>query len=329
MTIEWKTEAVSYAIDGEFRISRGAKTQVNAIRVTLHESGASGVGEAVPYARFNESIEDSIAEINDTLASESLLPTRASILQKMKPGAARNALDAALWDLECKRNNCRITDLIPGLVLTPRTTAYTISADAPQNMHAHALRVKQYPLLKLKAIGGEDGADLARLSAVREARPDAQIILDANEAWDETAFTSIAPTLQSLGVVVLEQPAPEKRDTFLTKIDSVDICADESITDIHSISRLSDAYTMINIKLDKTGGLTHALEMIEFAKQRDLKIMLGCMLGASLSMAPAFIAAQYADYVDLDGPLLLKEDNEHPIVYNDSQMQPPPSALWG
>lgn len=323
---DWKVEAVSYAIDGEFRISRGARTQVNAIRVTLSKDGAKGVGEAVPYARFNESIDGSIDEIKHILTPLKEIPTRLALIQTMKSGAARNALDAALWDFACKSAGVSIDDLIPDLTVSAKTTAYTISADTPQKMHDHALRVKQYPLLKLKAIGGED---LERLAAVREARPDAQIILDANEAWDESAFQDIAPSLHSLGVVVLEQPAPANQDAFLSRINGVHICADESITDIHSISALSDAYTMVNIKLDKTGGLTHALEMIELAKQRDLKIMIGCMLGASLSMAPAFIAAQYADFVDLDGPLLLKEDNEHPIVYQDAQMLPPSPLLWG
>ncbi|MEM0911702.1 MAG: dipeptide epimerase [Pseudomonadota bacterium] len=326
MTFGWKAEPVSYAIDGEFRISRGAKTQVNAIRVTIESGGAVGVGEAVPYSRFNETIEGSIDDIRRALNAISEIPTRQDLLQTMRPTAARNALDAALWDLECKRAGISIGDLLPDITITPRTTAYTISADTPEKMHEHALRVRQYPLLKLKAIGEDDSA---RLSAVRDARPDAQIILDANEAWDESSFQVIAPLLRSLGVVVLEQPAPAGQDAFLSPIEGVHICADESITDMTSISKLSDAYTMINIKLDKTGGLTHALEMIEYAKRRDLKIMVGCMLGASLSMAPAFIAAQFADYVDLDGPLLLKEDNEHPIAYQGAQMQPPSPLLWG
>ena len=326
MTFKWKTRQRDFKINGEFRISRGTRHYASVLQLTIEMDGFVGQAECVPYSRYGESLESSALEIDDTLALFADLPTREQIVQTMRPGAARNAIDCALWDVEAKISRKRVWEVLSKTSVRPLVSAYTLSADTPDNMHQNAKQHRHYPLLKMKLLGS---GDIERIEAVHDGHPTAKIIADANEAWDETVFKTIAPMLSSLGVVVLEQPLPAGSQVELPPVEGVDICADEAITDLSSMDNLPTHFSMINVKLDKVGGLTSALTMIEKAKQRDLRIMLGCMVGSSLAMAPAFVAAQYADYVDLDGPLLLAEDSDAPLHFDRTTLHPPSIHLWG
>jgi L-Ala-D/L-Glu epimerase len=316
----------SWPIAGSFTISRGSKTKADVVVVTLSKHGATGRGECVPYPRYDETVPQVIAALEAAReAIEDGLP-RDQIARHIAPKAARNALDCALWDLEAKRNGLPVWQLAGLTEPRPVITAYTLSLDTPEVM-AKAAAAADRPLLKLKL--GRDG-DEERIAAIREAAPRARLIVDANEGWSEAALPRMLAACAKAGIELVEQPLPAQNDEALRSIDrKVVICADESAHDVEGLPALIGKYDAVNIKLDKTGGLTSALALAERARANDLKIMVGCMLATSLAMAPAMLLAPFASFVDLDGPLLLKEDRVPGISFEGSLMQPPPQALWG
>ncbi|NNE81618.1 MAG: dipeptide epimerase [Silicimonas sp.] len=306
-----------------FTISRGSRDAAEVLTVHIDEGTHQGRGECVPYARYGETMESVAAEIAglpadlDRIALQNLLPA----------GAARNAADCALWDLEAKCSGQRAWDLAGLPVPGPRITAYTLSLDTPEKMKAAAARHGHRPLLKVK-LGGE--GDMARLEAVRAGAPKTKIIVDANEGWTAELYSELAPHLVRLGVALVEQPLPAGDDGLLAEIERpLPVCADEACHDRASLPGLAGKYDVVNIKLDKTGGLTEALELRKAAIEAGFQIMVGCMVGTSLAMAPAVLVAQGATIVDLDGPLLLAEDRDPPLTYDDEGAHPPSAALWG
>ena len=313
-----------FPLKRSFSISRGSRNEAEVLVVTIRDRGEEGRGECTPYARYGESPESVAAEI------EALpLPVdRQQLRDLMPPGAARNAVDCALWDLEAKLAGKRVWELA-GLELPgPVPTAYTVSLDSCERMHADALAHAGWPLLKVKL--GSGSADIDRLRAVRSGAPDARIIVDANEGWSEGDLRGITAILPGLGVEMVEQPFPAGKDGALSEFAvPVDLCADESCHDRSSLAALPGGYATVNIKLDKAGGLTEALELKELARQQGFRIMVGCMMGSSLAMAPAVLLAQGADIVDLDGPVFLAEDHSPALRYDGHLVHPPDAALWG
>ena len=317
----------SWPIAGTFTISRGTKTKADVVVVTLSKGGLIGRGECVPYPRYDETVPQVIEALEAARdAIEEGLP-RDQIARHVAPKAAQNALDCALWDLEAKRAGLPAWQLAGLAEPRPLITAYTLSLDTPEAMAKAAAAARDRPLLKLKL--GREG-DEERIAAIREAVPQARLIVDANEGWSEDILANRLSACARAGIELVEQPMPASNDEALRFVDrKVVICADESAHDVHGIDQLIGKYDAINIKLDKTGGLTGALALAQVAREKHLKIMVGCMLATSLAMAPAMLVAQFADYVDLDGPLLLKEDRVPGISFAGSLMQPPPPALWG
>ncbi len=316
----------SWPITGKFTISRGSKTHADVIIVTLTDGVTTGYGECVPYQRYDETMEGVMAEI---MAMETALASaisRTELLKKMPAGAARNAIDCALWDFECKSLNTSISQQT-AIAIEPLITAYTISYDDADEMARKVSLAEDYSLLKLK-LGGS--SDKQRIEAIRKAAPDKRLIIDANEGWTQDTLKDMLKVCADNGIELVEQPLPDTQDYFLAELEHiVPICADESVHEAVELEILSQFYDAVNIKLDKTGGLTAALEMVRAAKSHNLQIMVGCMVGTSLAMAPAMVIAQYADYVDLDGPLLLQKDREHGLVYAGSLVEPPSPLLWG
>ncbi|AXT28313.1 dipeptide epimerase [Ruegeria sp. AD91A] len=306
-----------------FTISRGSRTEAKVLTVRVSDGTHQGWGECVPYARYDETLESVEAEIAGLPAEF----TRQSLMDLLPAGAARNAVDCALWDLESKRAGKRAWDLAGLPVPGPEITAYTLSLDTPAAMQAQAAENAHRPLLKIK-LGTPD--DMPRLEAVRAGAPNAKIIVDANEGWSAEVYADLAPHLVRLGVALVEQPLPAGDDDALIGMDRpVPVCADESCHDRASLSGLMGKYDIINIKLDKTGGLTEALELRKAAIAEGYDIMVGCMVGSSLAMAPATLLAQGAMVTDLDGPLLLAEDRDTPLIFDDTGVHPPEAALWG
>ncbi|RFB93950.1 dipeptide epimerase [Rhizobium leguminosarum bv. trifolii] len=317
----------SFPIAGTFTISRGAKTAAEVITCTLAEDGAQGLGECVPYRRYGETMESVFAQIEAArpLIEAGLL--RRDLLSAMPPGAARNAVDCALWDFEAKRTGESVAARLGLADLKPLTTAYTISLGEPEVMAAQAREHAGRALLKVKVGTGDDES---RIRAVRAAAPDATIILDANEGWPEAVLERHLDIAAQAGVALVEQPLPAGRDALLAEIRRpLLVCADESVHHTGDLASLADRYDAINIKLDKTGGLTEALAMKAEAERIGFSIMIGCMVGTSLAMAPAVLLAQNADFVDLDGPLLLARDRDRGLRYAASLVFPPESTLWG
>ena len=306
-----------------FRISRGARTQAEVVTVTIEKDGVTGRGECVPYARYNETLESVIKQIKsvpDDIDKETLQDT-------LPPGAARNAVDCALWDFECKKRDQRIWEIADIQVPKQKITAYTLSLDEPENMFKQAEKNSNRPLLKIK-LGTPN--DMPRLEAVRKGAPKSEIIVDANEGWDAELYSFLAPELVRLGVKLVEQPLPADNDNDLIGLPRpLPICADESCHDRKSLEKLIGKYDFVNIKLDKSGGLTEALQLKNKALEAGFKIMVGCMVGSSLAMAPATLIAQNATFVDLDGPLLLAQDRQNGLLYDESWVHPPSKDLWG
>jgi len=310
-----------------FTISRGSKTETVVVTVTLAAGGVAGRGEAVPYARYGESVDGVIAAI------ENLRPRLAAGLDRLElqtavpPGAARNAVDCALWDLAAKQAGRSVAALAGVPVPKPVTTAYTLSLDSVAAMAAAARAQAGRPLLKLK-VGG--AGVLERVRAVHAGAPQARLILDANEGWNEADYRRLTPALAPLGVEMIEQPFPADRDAVLADLPHpIPICADESCHDRASLARLRGRYDAINVKLDKTGGLTEGLALVAAARAEGLDVMVGCMLASSLAMAPAILLAQQARWVDLDGPLLLARDRAPALRYDGALVYPPEPRLWG
>ncbi len=319
----------SWPIAGSFTISRGSKTSAEVVTVTLEQSGATGRGECVPYARYGETIDGVMAALDAAAPAIEAGLERSDIASVVAPKAARNALDCALWDLEAKLTGQPAWKLAGLAGLEPVTTAFTLGLDTPEAMAAGAAKAidEHRPLLKLKL--GRDG-DEDRLRAVRETAPDARIIVDANEAWNPAALRGMLGVCRQTGVELVEQPLPADADGFLREFEHpVPICADESAHDRSGLTSLVGKYDVINIKLDKTGGLTEALALADAAAAAGLGVMCGCMLATSLAMAPAMLVAQRATVVDLDGPLLLARDRHPGIAFEGATMHPPPAALWG
>src|SRR5438477_12628705 len=309
-----------------FRISRGSRTEARVVVVTVTDGQHTGRGEGVPIARYNQSVASVLEQIESIKRENSL--DRHRIQQLLPAGAARNALDCALWDLEAKISGKRAWELANVLMVPKVETSFTISLDTPEKMAAAAKANPSAPILKLK-LGGDD-VDLARVEAVREAAPAARLLIDANESWSPAHYRKIAPALKRLGVELIEQPFPAETDQVLENLDHpIPVCADESCHTSADLSRLTNRYEMINVKLDKTGGLSEALRLTDRARESGFKILIGCMVGTSLSMAPARVLAGAADYVDLDGPLLLGGDRDHGLSYHSGKIDIPPRELWG
>ena len=313
----------SFKLAQVFTISRGSRTEAKVLTVRLQDGEKNGWGECVPYARYDETLESVTAEING-------LPDRfdrAELYELLPAGAARNAVACALWDLEAKRAGKRVWELAGLPAPGPEVTAYTLSLDTPEAMQAQAAQNAFRPLLKIK-LGTPD--DMPRLEAVRRGAPEASIIVDANEGWSAEVYADLAPHLVRLGVALVEQPLPAAEDHALIGMDRpVPVCADESCHDRASLPHLAGKYDVVNIKLDKTGGLTEALALRAAARAAGFDVMVGCMVGSSLAMAPAVLVAQGALVTDLDGPLLLAEDRETPLTFDAAGVHPPAAALWG
>ncbi len=317
----------SWPIAGSFTIARGSKTQAEVIVVNLTENGFTGQGEAVPYSRYHETVPQCIASLEASRAAIEGGIDRLALPRLGLPKAAQNALDCALLDLEAKKSNTPAWRLMGLREPSSTITAYTLSLDTPDAMAKAAAHAAHYPLLKLKL--GRDG-DIERLEAIRRAVPKARLIVDANEGWSSDNLPNMLAACEKYRVELVEQPLPTDNDEALRNMPrSTIICADESAHDIAGLKNLVGKYDAINIKLDKTGGLTSALAMAKAAQEHNFNIMIGCMLATSLAMAPAFLLAQLADYVDLDGPLLLSKDREHGITYSNGIMSPPRPELWG
>jgi L-alanine-DL-glutamate epimerase-like enolase superfamily enzyme len=313
-----------FPLRGSFTISRGSRTEIEVVTAELRDGGHVGRGEAVPYRHYGETPEGVIEAIE---AVDTSGLTRETLQRLLPHGAARNAIDCALWDLDAKRSGRRAHELAGLPSLRPLTTAYTISLGDPAKMEADARAVAFRPLLKVK-LGGE--GDDARIAAVRRAAPDSALIVDANEAWREKNVEALLAACAAAQVKLIEQPLPAGRDQMLAEIARpIPVCADESVHDRADLDRLAGLYDAINIKLDKAGGLTEALALAQAARERGFAIMVGCMLGTSLAMAPAVLVAQTAEFVDLDGPLLLARDRAPGLAFEGSVIAPPSPNLWG
>lgn len=316
-------KAESFPLAEVFTIARGSRTHADVLTVEIQSDGVSGRGECVPYSRYGESIE-SVKHQIESLPEEF---DRRSLQNLLPPGAARNAIDCALWDLEAKTTGKRVWELAGLPKPVPEITAFTLSLDTPERMKAAAAKHADKPILKIKL--GTPG-DMPRLEAVRAGAPKSTIIVDANEGWTSEIYRELAPHLMRLGVSMVEQPLPAGDDALLSEIDRpLPVCADESCHDRGSLPDLKGRYDMVNIKLDKTGGLTEALLLKKEALQEGYDIMVGCMVGTSLAMAPAVLVAQNSAVTDLDGPLLLAKDRENPLKFDEKGIHPPAAELWG
>jgi L-Ala-D/L-Glu epimerase / N-acetyl-D-glutamate racemase len=316
-----------WPIAGSFTISRGAKTEAVTVVAEVSHGGHSGRGECVPYPRYGETPEATLAALQAMQEPISSGLDRRALQAAMPPGAARNALDCALLDLEAKASGQRAWNLLGRPAPSPCITAYTISLASPEAMAAATAKAAHRPLLKIKLGGDGDGK---RIAAVRKAAPKSELIVDANEAWTPDNLAQNLDQCAEAGVTLVEQPLPAGQDQALARIRRpLSVCADESVHDRASLAGLRERYDAVNIKLDKTGGLTEALVMAEAAQALGFEIMIGCMVATSLAMAPAMLLAQQARFVDLDGPLLLARDRDGGLRYDGSLIYPPEAALWG
>jgi L-alanine-DL-glutamate epimerase-like enolase superfamily enzyme len=319
--------AESWRVRGEFRIARGARRGAEVLVVEIHREGLVGRGECVPYARYGESVDSVRSDIESSWPWIEGNDARRR-LREMKPGAARNALDCALWDLEAKLARQPVWKLLGCPSPPPATyTMRTVSVATPDAMSEAAARLANASVLKVKVDGGPD---LERIAAVYEAAPRASLVVDANESWSESQLARWLPELPRWSVAVLEQPLAQGGDEALQDLDStVLLCADESFHDRDSFEAIEGRYDMVNVKLDKAGGLTEALGCAEEAKRRGLGLMVGCMVSTSLAIEPALLLASAADYVDLDGPLLLEADREAALHDSEAGLLIPSPVLWG
>jgi L-Ala-D/L-Glu epimerase / N-acetyl-D-glutamate racemase len=309
-----------------FRISRGSRTEAQILVLTVSDGKHIGRGEGVPLARYNQSIASVLAQIGSIQGDNNL--NRESLQGLLPAGAARNALDCALWDLEAKIFGKRAWELANIPIVPQVETSFTISLDTPEKMGAAAKANARLPMLKLK-LGGDD-PDFARVETVREAASATRLIIDANESWSPEHYRKIVPTLKQLGVELIEQPFSAKADEVLEFLDhQIPVCADESCHTTGDLPRLTNRYEVINVKLDKTGGLTEALRLCERARDSGFKLLIGCMVCTSLAIAPARLLASFANWVDLDGPLLLARDRDHPVPYANGRIGIPARGLWG
>ena len=316
-----------WPIKGAFTISRGAKTEAVTVVAEVSQGNTSGRGECVPYPRYGETPEATLAALTSMQEAVARGLDRQALQAAMPAGAARNALDCALLDLEAKTAGQRVWQLLGRPAPQACTTAYTISLGTPEAMAAATAKAAHRPLLKIKLGGDGDGE---RIAAVRRAAPKSELIVDANEAWTPSNLEQNLAACAEAGVTLVEQPLPSDWDDMLGRIRRpVHVCADESVHDRKSLEGLRFRYDAVNIKLDKTGGLTEALAMTDAAKLLGFDIMVGCMVATSLAMAPAMLLTAQARFVDLDGPLLLARDRDHGLRYDGSLVHPPDPVLWG
>jgi len=309
-----------------FRISRGSRSEARVVVVTISDGNYTGRGEGVPLARYNQSTASVLAQIQSIKNERNL--DQQKVQQLLRPGPARNALDCALWDLEAKRYSKRVWELAGISIVTEVQTSFTISLDTPDTMRAAAKVNANAPILKLK-LGGDD-ADLARVEAVRAGAPAARLLVDANESWSQWHYKKVLPSFRQCGIELIEQPFPAGVDEVLETLEhSIPVCADESCHTTADLPRLKNRYEVLNVKLDKTGGLTEALRLCERARESGFKLLIGCMVCTSLGIAPARLLASSDGYLDLDGPLLLCRDREHPLRYKNGRIGIPPRELWG
>ena len=318
-----KTKVDVFPLKKLFTISRGSRTEAEVVSVKVSKDGFTGYGECVPYKRYNETVKSVI----DQITNLNQVNNRYDLEQNLPSGAARNALDCAFWDLEAKLNNTSVADLI-NLSISPVITSFTLSLDTSEKMGQEAQLNSHLPILKIKLGGGNE--DLERIKSVRKFAPQSDIIVDANEGWSLDEYNYLIPHFVEAKIKMIEQPFPSQYDGELKNINRpIPICADESCHDTSSLEKCIGKYDVINIKLDKTGGLTEALKLKKNAELRNFDIMVGCMVGSSLAMAPAIYVAQNVKWVDLDGPLLLSEDRKNPLKYSNSKIHPPLKDLWG
>ena len=326
--LELTTETETWSLDKPFRIARGIRTEAHVIVVTVSDGQNTGRGESVPAERYGQTVVSTIAQLEQISPKGTAGLDRRQIQQLLPAGAARNALDCALWDLDSKVSGKRAWELAKITVVNEVETAFTISLDEPEKMAVAARANASAPILKLK-LGGDD-LDLARVEAVRQEAPKARLLVDANESWSPAHYRNIAPALRPLGVELIEQPFPAASDEVLETLDHpVPVCADESCHTTADVPRILKRYEAINVKLDKTGGLTEALLLTERARQTGLKLMFGCMVCTSLGIAPARLLPSASDYVDLDGPLLLAGDCHDGLSYHAGKIGLPSRELWG
>ncbi len=313
----------TFALAQTFTISRGSKTHAHVLTVRVRRNGVTGWGECVPYPRYGDSLESVTAQI-------AALPggiSREALQTALPAGAARNAVDAALWDLAAKAAGLRVWQLAGLPEPRPVPVAYTLSLNTPDVMRTEAAKHAHRPILKIK-LGTPD--DMPRLEAVRQGAPESTLIIDANEGWTPEVYTDLAPHLIRLGVALVEQPLPQGADDMLSEIARpLPVCADESAHDAGSLAALRGKYDVVNLKLDKTGGLTEALRARDEARRLGFGVMVGCMVGSSLAMAPAVLIAQGTAFCDLDGPLLFAQDRDTPLHYDDAGVHPSTTQLWG
>ena len=327
MSRHLETTIAQFPIAGAFKISRGSKTAADVIVCTIRDGQHAGRGECVPYTRYGESLDSVEREILSIAGAIGQGATRTDLQSLLPAGAARNAVDCALWDLDAKRGGTTVASQLGLVASLPLTTAYTLSLDTTEAMAAQAAQHAHRALLKIK-MGTAD--DESRIRAVHAAAPEAALVLDANEGWTEANIRHHLAVSAACGVVLVEQPLPVGRDQILAAIEHpMLICADESAHVSADLEALAGRYDAVNIKLDKAGGLTEALAMKRQAEHLGFAIMVGCMVGSSLAMAPAVLLAQGVQFVDLDGPLLLARDCQPALTYRDSLVFPPEPALWG
>lgn len=316
-----------FALSRPFRIARGVKTAADVVTVAIGENGVTGRGEGVPYPRYGESVESVTALVEAARDAIVQGATRAEIMALMPAGAARNAVDCALWDLEAKLAGRSVAALLRAPLPGRIATALTVGIDTPEAMGRAAAAIARASLIKVK-VDADDPAP--RIRAVREAAPGAALIVDPNESWHEALLRAAMPMLEDCGVALVEQPVPAGADGWLEGYDSpVPICADEAIHTHAELEWVAARYDVVNIKLDKAGGLTAALELARAARARGLKLMSGCMVCSSLSIAPALHLAQAADWADLDGPLWLAEDHAGGVTAANGWLLPPEEGFWG
>jgi L-Ala-D/L-Glu epimerase len=320
--------AESWPLAKPFTISRGTKTTAEVVVVELEgDDGIRGRAECVPYPRYDETLDGVIAQITERAGDIENGMSNETLHQSMPSGAARNALDCALWDLAAKQTGKRVWALADLPTPEPTITAETLSIGDPDEMGDAARDLKNAPLIKAKL---NRDMIVTRMAAVRDGAPSARLIIDPNESWNLEILCDVAPSLADLGVEMIEQPLPAQDDHALADYQCpVDLCADESCHTAHTLPDLKSRYDMINIKLDKTGGLTEAIQLAQAADDLGFGIMVGCMVGTSLAMAPATLLSPYARFVDLDGPLLMKEDRKNGLTFDEGFVSPPAPELWG
>lgn len=315
-----------WELKAPFVISRGVHYHIETITVCLGRDGVCGRGESLGVDYLGETVDTMQAQLEAVRGEVDAGADRQAVQELLPPGGARNALDCAMWDLQAKRAGKRVHELL-GTPFEPVTTAYTLSLDEPEAMAREAAAHSRFPLLKLKL-----GADrpVERLRAIHEARPDARLVIDANCGWSLEMLEDLAGELGACGVEMVEQPLPPEYDAALEGLDyPVALCADESCQSMADLPRAAERYGLVNIKLDKCGGLSEAMRMVRWCRENGVELMVGNMLGSSLAMAPAFLVAQYCRFVDLDGPLWQKTDRGSPFVYEGARMLPPGPGLWG